>query len=116
MRVLLVDDEPDVRALLKMAISAYCEGVDVVEEASDGVEAVRKTEATHPDVVVMDLRMPRMNGVEATKRIKTASPEVDVVVYSVAYEAEAEAKAAGATRQFLKGDMSGLFRYLCPAN
>jgi len=67
-RVLLVDDQPLIRAALQMVISEAPD-LELVGEAGTGGEAVRMAEELHPDVVVMDLRMPGMNGVEATRRI-----------------------------------------------
>jgi YesN/AraC family two-component response regulator len=114
LRVLLVDDERDVRALLRLCISDRCEEVEVIEEAGNGLEAVQKATALRPDVVIMDLRMPIMDGIEATREIKRLTPSADVVVYSVTSEHLDDIQKAGATDQFLKGDIEGLFGYLCP--
>ena len=116
MRVLLVDDERDVRALLRLCINDRCEEVEIIEEAGNGLEAVQKVTALRPDVVIMDLRMPVMDGIEATRRIKQLAPEADVVVYSVTSEHLDDIQKAGASDQFLKGDIEGLFSYLCPQN
>lgn len=68
-RVLLVDDDPLVRSGLGYLFDAAAD-IEVVGEASDGDEVVAAVEATHPDVVLMDLRMARLNGVEATRAVR----------------------------------------------
>ncbi|HKT05140.1 MAG TPA: response regulator transcription factor [Rugosimonospora sp.] len=67
-RVLLADDEPAIRAGWRTILSAQPD-IAVLDEAGDGVQCVRLTAATRPDVVVMDVRMPRLDGVAATRRI-----------------------------------------------
>jgi DNA-binding NarL/FixJ family response regulator len=78
-RVLLVDDEP----LLRMAFSMVLEAQNdmaAVGEAGDGAEAVRLTRELRPDVVLMDVRMPGVDGIEATERIVTQCPEAKVLI------------------------------------
>ncbi|MCX4552995.1 response regulator transcription factor [Streptomyces sp. NBC_01387] len=78
-RVLLVDDQPLVRAALEMVISGT-PGVEVAGEAGTGREAVRLAEELHPDVVVMDIRMPGMDGIEATRLVTAGPRDTRVVV------------------------------------
>ncbi|MDT0545886.1 MULTISPECIES: response regulator transcription factor [Streptomyces] len=78
-RVLLADDQPLVRAALRMVITDTPD-LEVVAEAGDGAEAVRLTAELAPDVVVMDIRMPGTDGIEATRLITTGPGETRVVV------------------------------------
>jgi DNA-binding NarL/FixJ family response regulator len=82
--VLLADDHDIVREGTRRLLERDLE-LQVVGEAADGEEAVRLAAELHPDVVVMDVRMPRLTGLEATKRIKGRSPTIRVLVLS-AYE------------------------------
>ena len=106
-RVALVDDQALVRAGLRALLSAE-EGVEVVGEASDGDEAVALVRRTTPDVVLMDIRMPGTDGLEATRRIAAddALGEVRVVVLTT-FELDEyvfEALRAGAAGFLLKAD------------
>jgi DNA-binding NarL/FixJ family response regulator len=78
-RVLLADDQPLVRTALEMVITD-ADDLEVVGEAADGAEAVRLTTELAPDVVVMDIRMPGMDGIEATRQIITGGAATRVVV------------------------------------
>jgi DNA-binding NarL/FixJ family response regulator len=102
-RVLVVDDHPVVRGGLVGWLDAQ-DDLTVVGEAGDGLEALALVAAAEPDVVLMDLRMPRMDGVTATERLAAAHPGVRVLVLTT-YDTDADivrAVAAGATGYLLK--------------
>jgi len=77
-RVLLVDDHAMVRQGLRCALEVY-PNIEVVGEASDGDQAVESVAKVHPTVVVMDIVMPKMDGIAATRLIKTQYPQIAVV-------------------------------------
>jgi NarL family two-component system response regulator LiaR len=100
---MIVDDHAVVRSGLSAVIIAY-EDHSYVGEASDGAEAVEKCLALRPDVVLMDLMMPRIDGAEATRRIKEACPHVQVIALT-SYKEEDLVQAAlkaGAISYLLK--------------
>jgi DNA-binding NarL/FixJ family response regulator len=78
-RVLIADDQPLVRAGLRPLLDK-ADDITVIGEAVDGADAVRLARAEHPDVVLMDIRMPVLDGVEATRQIVTELPDVRVIV------------------------------------
>lgn len=81
-RLLLVDDHEIVRAGLRMLFLAE-EDMEIVAEAGSGAEALTAVSQTRPDVVIMDVAMPGMSGIEATRRIKEASPETAVLALTM---------------------------------
>jgi DNA-binding NarL/FixJ family response regulator len=103
-RVLVVDDHPMYREGLVTAIAAMA-GVEVVGDAADGAEAVQKTLDLAPDVVVMDLHMPGMNGIDATRRIVADRPGTAVLVLTMldGDDSVFAAMRAGARGYLLKG-------------
>lgn len=102
-RVMVVDDHPLVRSGLTTLISST-EDMEVVGEAASGEQALAVAEDTDPDVVLMDLSMPRIDGVEATRRLLAARPGVHVVVLTSFHDQGrvADALAAGAIGYLLK--------------
>jgi len=86
-RVVLVDDEAMVRVGLRMVLTAEPD-IEVVGEAADGGAAVGVVEQTAPDVVLMDVRMPEVDGIEGARRVLAQSPEVKVVVLTTFDEDE----------------------------
>jgi CheY-like chemotaxis protein len=96
-RVLLVDDAASIRNALRGVLEDA--GIEVVGEATDGVQGVAMVDSLRPDVVLMDLRMPSSNGFQATEQIVQEHPAVRVVVLS-AYETEESAEAVRAAGAF----------------
>ena len=78
--VVVADDEIDIRLLLKLQLRQF--GISVVGEAVDGMEAVEVCEATKPDVIVLDLLMPRTSGFEAIPLLQERCPDVKIIAYS----------------------------------
>jgi DNA-binding NarL/FixJ family response regulator len=106
-RILLVDDHPVVRQGLRTLLAGRSE-LEVVDEASDGLEAVEKVSTLHPDVVVLDVTMPRMNGIEACRIIKQKNPELEVlfVTQHDSPHMLREALAAGARGYVVKSNLA----------
>jgi DNA-binding NarL/FixJ family response regulator len=77
-RILLVDDHPIVRQGLKTLLQGHS-GWEVIGEASDGAEAVEKAKDLNPDVMVLDVTMPRMNGLEACRLLRQECPELEIL-------------------------------------
>ena len=104
LRVLIADDHPVVRGGLRALIETL-EGLEVAGEAGDGETAVREAQLLRPDVVLMDVRMPGIDGVEATRRIRASVPETAVLMLTM-YDDDATvftAMQAGARGYLLKG-------------
>lgn len=102
-RVLIADDHPVVRAGLGTVISQQA-GLELVGEACDGSDAVAKVRERAPDVVLMDLRMPRMGGVDAIRAIKSEFPNVRILALTT-YEGDVDihrALEAGASGYLIK--------------
>ncbi|TDC73120.1 response regulator [Streptomyces hainanensis] len=102
-RVLIADDQTLVRTGFRMILAA--DGVEVVAEAADGGEAVAAVRRTRPDVVLMDIRMPELDGLEATRRILTGAPGEPRVIMLTTFDLDRyvyAALSAGASGFLLK--------------
>ncbi|MET0459793.1 MAG: response regulator transcription factor [Ilumatobacteraceae bacterium] len=102
-RVVIADDQDLVRAGLRVILETN--GVEVVGEAADGAEAVRVTAEQHPDVVLMDVRMPVFDGIEATRRIRAGGDDAPRVLVVTTFDLDEyvfEALRAGASGFLLK--------------
>jgi len=101
-KVLIADDSERARNGLR-ALLAMRQEIEIVGEAADGRQAVQMVRERQPDVVLMDIQMPRMDGLEATRQIKARWPEVRVVVVSMYVTRRPQALAAGADGFLSKG-------------
>jgi DNA-binding NarL/FixJ family response regulator len=102
-RVLLVDDESLVRRILKQILAAY-QDMELVGEAATGYEAIAAVESLQPDIVVMDIRMPGLDGIAAAREILTTYPHVKIIglsEYAQSYNIDAMERA-GAVGVYLK--------------
>lgn len=101
-RILLADDHALFRDGVASLLTAW--GMEVVGQASNGREALEKARVLNPDLVIMDINMPHLNGLEATRLIKTEMPDIDVVILTVSDDEESlfEAVKSGAQGYILK--------------
>lgn len=95
-KVLVVDDNAEIRHLLCKLFTSQSD-FDVCGEAKNGREAIEKAQDLHPDVIVMDLSMPVMNGIDAARALKRLMPTVPLIMFSEYADAfsENEARSAG---------------------
>jgi|SRR5271157_3346433 len=104
LRVLIVDNQVRARTSMKALLDAWHE-IEEVREAANGIEAVQLAEEFLPDVILMDARMPGINGFDATRLIKARWPQIKVVIISMYPEFQAEALSAGADSFVSKSDL-----------
>jgi two-component system, NarL family, nitrate/nitrite response regulator NarL len=105
LRILIADDQPYMRRAVKALLESQS-GWVVCGEAVDGLEAIKKTEELSPDVVVMDMIMPNLNGLEATRRIHREFPDAHVLILTLHNVPELIelVQSAGAQGLVLKSD------------
>jgi NarL family two-component system response regulator LiaR len=115
LRVLIADDHPLVREALRQALDGE-EDMEIVAEATDGEEAVKIASELRPDVAVMDIVMPRLNGIGATRKIKEIAPDIAILILT-AYDDDEyvlgllDAGAAGYLLKSARGrDLAGAIR------
>ena len=115
LHILIVDDNPRARAGLSAFLSSR-EGLKVVCEASNGQEAISKIKSCLPDLVIMDIKMPVMDGLEATRIIKKNWPQIKVIILTIYTNYGLQAQQAGADAFLVKGclteDMTTTIRSL----
>jgi two-component system response regulator NreC len=109
LRILIADDQPYMRRAVKALLESQ-DGWVVCGEAADGLEAIEKTEKLQPDVVVMDMLMPHLNGLEAARRIHREFPDSHILILTLhdVPELTKLAQTAGAQGLVLKSDSNRL--------
>jgi len=103
LRVLVVDDEPIVRRMLAEVLGDA--GIDVIGQAADGVEGVALARTSKPDAILLDIRMPNLDGLAAGRQVRETDPDVRLVFFS-AYDdptLKQEAHAIGVSTFLVKG-------------
>ena len=107
MRVLIADDHEVVRRGVRSLLGTW-QNIDVCGEAVDGRDAIEKTKLLHPDLVLMDISMPKLNGLQATREIRSTSPQTEVVILSEHETAQMVKQAlhAGAHGYVVKSSIS----------
>jgi len=113
LRILIVDDQALVRRAVRLMLESHA-GWKVCGEAADGIEAIDRTRELHPDIVIMDLSMPKMDGLEATREIHASFPETQILILTLHHfpNLVKAVQHAGAQGCVLKSDSN---RYLIPA-
>jgi len=107
-RVLIADDDARFRRFTKELLSPE-PNIEIIEEAVDGEEAIHKAEELNPDLVLMDVRMPNVNGLKATRQLREKMPEIKIIILTLYDfdEYREAATAAGAVDYILKKSING---------
>lgn len=114
-RVLLVDDHAMVRQGLRSLLQSYS-NLEVVGEAANGEEAVSLAAVLDPAVIVMDINMPKMNGIEATARITGRAPQLPIIGLSVHGEEHGDAILRAGAKAFISKEAAVQFLYMAILN
>jgi len=112
--VLIVDDSAEVRDIVRTFLSRVNSGYTVCGEASDGLQAIKQAEVLKPDLILIDLRMPIMNGIEAATVVKRMLPKTQVVLFTNYTEdiGTALALKSGVDLVLAKGSLSDMAQAL----
>jgi DNA-binding NarL/FixJ family response regulator len=81
-KMIIVEDHQLLREGLKTMISAF-ENIEIVDEAEDGLEAIRKVRRIKPDIILLDLSMPKMDGISIMKEVKSQFPDIKILVLTI---------------------------------
>lgn len=120
--VLIADDVPDIRHMMRFWLDSDADEFEVIGEASDGYEAVEKVKEQQPHAIILDLSMPRMDGLQAIPEIRKYSPKTKILVMS-GFESDSmshHALSLGADAYLEKGtsfaELTRILRDLCPGD
>lgn len=113
LRVLIVDDIAEIRFLLEVGLSRQAD-VRLVGQAENGRQALEKADLLRPDLVIMDMQMPEMDGIATTVELTKRSPEIQIVGFTSAGEADRHDSMvrAGAVASFDKTEMKQLLQFV----